>query len=353
MPHALYYPTIEFRDQELLKKSILVWDRIFRIVPQSYQPNDDIEVTEAISAGVIENLIIDEKEKSDAANKFMDFYYLRKHGTTSLTWPAGFSSVSYANLNPEKIDKRLLPLFEQLSSRVTSDGFLKVPGDMAGAYMFYLAHSVAEQRNLQLLTDTPETWTVGSYFAQKGNFADDKFVSSANAYLCSLAIDDLLPDTMENIPMEDVLRFVENHAEERRNFQNELDLLRKEISTCNSKEHAKYIVGDFILGAERAKAEYRKAIGPFSKREFCSILSAGVAATMGYLALPLSGGAIVDPYDTVRLSTGMLIGAVAALAAREMIPANKGIGSYLVTAEKMGVTPVQRLHMDFHEFIND
>ncbi|WP_442783884.1 hypothetical protein [Collimonas fungivorans] len=353
MPHALYYPTIEFQDQEFLKKSILVWDRIFRIVPPSYLPNDDEDIKEAASAGVIENLNIDAIEKSNAAQGFLDFYHLRQSENTRLSWPAGFSSSSFARLNMGKIDAKLLPLFEELSRRVASDGFLEIPGELAGGYMFYLATAVAERRNIHLLTDSPESWTVGSYFAQKGNFNDEEYLSSANAYLCNLAVDDLLPDTLREIPMEAVLRFVEKHADERRVFQQELDALKNEISKCNNKQHAEYIVRDFIKKFERAKSEYKKVIAPFSKREFCSIFSGGLAATMGLLALPLAGGATGDPYDAVRLSSGLLIGAVAALATREMIPLNKGVGSYLVSAEKMGSAPNWRLHRDFHEFIND
>lgn len=353
MANALYYPSIEFQDDDFLKKSILMWDTVSRIVPVSYRPKDSIEIEEAVAAGVIRNLHIDEFEKHVAAQRFLDFYHARQDHTTRLSWPAGFSSASFTKLNPEKIDAKLLPLFEQLSNQLTSDGFLEISGELAGGYMYYLAAAIAERRGSHLLTDSPESWTVGSYFQQKGNFNDEEVESAANAYLCNLAVDDLLPDTMKDVPMDSVLRFVEKHAEERRIFQLELENLRKEISVCNSNQHARYIVGDYIKRFERAKSDYKKEMGPFSKREFCSIFSTGLSATMCVLALPAISGVSPDPYDAIRISAGILVGAVAALATREMIPRNKGVGSYLISAENIGKTPSRRLRKDFHEFIND
>lgn len=74
-------------------------------------------------------------------------------------------------------------------------------------------------------------------------------------------------------------------------------------------------------------------------------------AAATFIALPpLAGG---DPYDPVRLGTGMLLGAVSALATREMGRKPKSIGSFLVDAERLTRTPSWLLHRKFDEFIND
>lgn len=172
MADALYYPTIEFQDIDFLKKSILLWDRVFRIVPSQYAPEDDPEVGEAVGAGSIVNLHVDSDEKTRAAHHFLDFYAKRNDPQCRLTWPAGFSAETFTRVNPEKVDAKLLPLFEQLARRLSADGFLEVPHELAGGYMFYLANAVAGRRSLQLLTDSSESWTVGSFFAQAGNFDD-------------------------------------------------------------------------------------------------------------------------------------------------------------------------------------
>ena len=49
----------------------------------------------------------------------------------------------------------------------------------------------------------------------------------------------------------------------------------------------------------------------------------------------------------------MLLGAVSALATREMGRKPKSIGSFLVDAERLTRTPSVLLHRKFEEFIND
>jgi hypothetical protein len=351
MSYALYYPSIEFQDISTLKKSLFVWDRVFRIVPTGYLPNDTTEIREAIATGSVVNLKLDSNEKSEAANGFLKFYAERNDRENPLAWPSGFSLESFTRLNEDKIDSKLLPLFEQLAIRLTGDGFLEVPYELAGGYMFYLAKVVAEKRSLELLTDSADTWVVGSYFANNGNFDENVHKENAEAYLCNLAIDDLLPDTCEQVPMDELLRFVEEYAEERAAFQRELKAVREAISICRNKTHAEYIVGDLIKTFEKAKTEYRRAVGPFSKREVCSIFSVGLPVTMGFLSLPIYWS--TDPYSALQLAIGTLLGAVSALAARESVTKEGTVASYLVSAEHLTRTPNGPLQRKFKEFVND
>jgi hypothetical protein len=231
---------------------------------------------------------------------------------------------------------------------MTADGFLEVPHELAGGYMFYLASAVAERRGLDLTTDSSDYWAVGTYFANDGCFTERVYDEKAEAYLANLAIDDLLPKDLSNIQVDTILRFREDTAEIRRSFQLEISLLREEIARCNNKEHARYIVQDFIKRFQVAKDEYRKTLGFFRKADVCSLFSVGLPATVAFVALP--GG---DPYDPVRVCGGVLFGAIAALATREMGHKPKSIASYLVDAEHLTRTPSWLLHRKFEEFIND
>lgn len=351
MSQALHYPSIEFGDIDALKRALLVWDRVHRIVPAGYQPHDQSEIQMAVQSGAVMNLTIDAQEKFSAAHRFLDFHHLRNSTSSRLTWPAGFSIETFTNINPEKIDAKLLPLFEELATRVTADGFLEVPHELAGGYMFYLATSIAEQRSLNLTTDSSDYWAVGTYFANEGCFTEQVYDEHANSYLANLAIDDLLPNDLSSVDIEQLLRFRDDTVEIRNIFQRELELLRDEVSRCNSKEHARYIVQDFIKRFERAKEEYRNTLKFFNKTDICSLFSVGVPVAATMIALPtLAGG---DPYDPMRIGAGVLIGAVSALATREMGHKPKTIASYLVDAERITRTPSFLLHRKFEEFIND
>lgn len=145
------------------------------------------------------------------------------------------------------------------------------------------------------------------------------------------------------------LRFREDHAEVRAQFQNELNQLKAQIATCNNKSHAEYIVQDFVKRFERAKSDYRKTLKFFRKEDVCSLMSVGIPTSAAMLALPgLSSG---DPYEPWRIYAGMLIGAVSALASREMGRKPKSIPSYLVGSERLSRFPGHTLHRKFEEFI--
>ena len=351
MSQALHYPSIEFNDVDAVKRALLVWDRIHRIVPTGYQPNDQIEILTAVQSGAIVNLFVDAQEKTVAAQRFLDFHYFRNSASTRLTWPAGFSTETFTRINPDKIDAKLWPLFEQLATRLTADGFLEVPHELAGGYMFYLATSIAEQRALNLTTDSSDYWAVGTYFANDGCFTEQVYDEHANTYLANLAIDDLLPNDLSSVNVDQLLRFREDTGELRNIFQRELESLRNEISRCNNKEHSRYIVKDFVKRFERAKGEYRKTMSFFRKSDVCSLLSVGVPVAASIIALPTTVGG--DPYDPVRIGVGMLIGAVSALATREMGYKPKSVASYLVDAECLTRKPSFMLFRKFEEFIND
>ena len=351
MTQALHYPTIEFNDIEALKRALLVWDRIYRIVPQGYSPQDTSEVREAASTGALQDLSVDEQEKSQAAHSFLDFYAKRNDPNNRLVWPAGFSTETFTRINPDKIDAKLVPLFEQLAHRLTADGFLEVPHELAGGYMFYLATSVANRRGLDMTTESSDYWAVGSYFAASGNFTEQVYAEQADAYLANLAIDDLLPESLELVPIDTVLRFREDTAELRHAFQVELQELKDVLGRCNNKTHARDIVAYFSNRFERAKNEYRNSLGFFRKTDMCSLISVGLPVAASIVELPVGAG--MDPYTPLRLGVGMLLGAVSALGAREMIDKKRTVASYLVDAERLTSTPNFLLHRKFEEFIND
>jgi hypothetical protein len=351
MSNALYYPTIEFQDIDALKRSLLLWNRVFRITPPSYVPIDNAEVITATQAGAIVNLTVNEKEKSDTARRFLDFYAQRNDMRSRLVWPAGFSTQEFTPINVEKIDAKLLPLFESLSRRLTAEGFHEVPQEIAGGYMFHLATEIAKARSLSLITDSSDYWAVGTFFAQNGNFDEKIYDDQSNAYLANLAIDDLLPNDLRGVSIEKILRFNEDNFEQKEDFQRKLLMLQGEISRCNNKEHARYIVSDFVKRFERAKEEYKKSLKFFGKGDVCSIFSVGVATTATIFSLPLPPG--YEPYTPLHLGAGLLIGAVASLATRELTKKERTVASYLVDAERLTRTPSGLLHRKFEEFIND
>ena len=56
----LYYPHIEFQNEAWVKSSLLLWNHVYRIVPEGYVPND----SDDIKALIDEDLVRDIKASS-------------------------------------------------------------------------------------------------------------------------------------------------------------------------------------------------------------------------------------------------------------------------------------------------
>ncbi|WP_050570915.1 hypothetical protein [Dickeya zeae] len=349
MRYALYYPSIEFRDTEFLKKSLLIWDKVFRIVPHNYKPQDNPGILLASQEEFVLDINVDEKDKRSTADGFLRFYNRIESSETGLVWPAGLDSESFVRINPEKIEARLLPLFEELNRQYTCNGFMTIPAPLAGGYMFYLANSVAKSRDLHLLTDSPDTWAVGTYFSQNGNFDEFIYNESSDVYMCQCSVNGVMPSNLSDIPMDKLFRFIEEHHDEKENFRIELERLRGEIARCNNKKHAEYIANDFVSNLNRAKREYKDSLRKLNRRNLYNIFTFGVPATASVLSLGI-GGSIWDP---LSIASGVTIGAIASFFSRQMIPRDKGTPSYLVSLESMSSEPTGQLNRIFNEFIND
>jgi len=347
MSHALYYPTIEFQDEDVIKRSLLVWDGVFRIVPEGYAPSDSEEIREAEASGALHRIQISQREKADAADGFLTMYEEWRSPNNVRSWPAGLDSSTFTRLNFEKIDAKLQPLFEQLATAVDADGFYQIPEELAGGYMFFLANAIARTRNLELLTDSADQWVVGTYFHQDGDIPDNLYDEEAARQLCSLTVADLLPDSLQDVPFEKVLRYVEQHHGERTELRKALAGLQQQLVQCNSREHWEFLRTEFVKDMERAMRDYRKSMAFFGKRSLTAVLCAGVPATLGAAAIP---GA--DLFSPMTISASLGIGALAALASRAPLSPKAALGSYLIEAPTSHVSH-DRLHRKFKEFIDD
>ena len=68
--YILYYPSIEFQSTEWVKSSLLLWDAVYRIVPEGYEPIDNDEIRAFVDAGLIRNIVPTDDEKKSIEKKF-------------------------------------------------------------------------------------------------------------------------------------------------------------------------------------------------------------------------------------------------------------------------------------------
>ena len=102
----LYYPHIEFQNEAWVKSSLLLWDHVYRIVPDGYTPDDSDEVKALLEEDMVRDVKLEENDREDT---FVEFLNLCNRIETNM--PSGLVPSDEDRIHPDKIDTRLYPCF--------------------------------------------------------------------------------------------------------------------------------------------------------------------------------------------------------------------------------------------------
>ena len=347
----LYYPTIEFQSDTWLKAAICVWEKVYRIVPPSYKPHDSDEVKEAIDAGLVESIKL---EKGDLAKAAVDFQSFMEEADTFPASLSGYDNID-VRIHPDKIDAKLLPLFESLASKIDPEGFLSVSEQVANAYMLYLATNIARRRQIGKATDDENVFSVDSYFQFDGNFSEYIFDESQTEVAATVVLPQLLPDGLETDSMKRVLDFRKRYTEARASYRESILDLSKLLTTVESKSHVREIIHDFKSKLTEAKrSPIGKATATISEHKYSALA----------IGLPIAAAAFLDG-DKFKWSVAL--GEIGIAIIATMADANKSKRSEWKKSDAFyhlalngcfdwtegRRTGLSRISDKFHEFMDD
>jgi hypothetical protein len=348
---VLYYPTIEFQTDAWLKAAICVWEKVYRIVPPSYKPHDSDEVKEAIDAGLVESIQL---EKGDLAGAAADFQSFMNKADTFPASLSGYDNIDI-RIHSEKIDAKLLPLFESLASKIDPEGFLSVSEQVANAYMLYLATNIAGRRKIGKATDDENVFSVDSYFQFDGNFNEYIFDESQAEVAATVVLPQLLPGGLETDSMKRVLDFRDRYAEARGTYRESVLNLAALLTTVESSSHLRAIIEDFKRKLTAAKlSPVGKATATISEHKYAALA----------IGLPIAASAFLNG-EKINWSValgGIGIGIIATMADANRSKRSKwkksdafyhlALQGYFGWAEGRR-TGLARISDIFHEFMDD
>jgi len=351
----LYFPSIEFYDDAWLKGALCHWDKIYRIVPPSYIPQDSDEVKQAIDAGLVESIKLTSGDLSDTARQFVEFW-----DSTPFV-PAGFEGYDEEpiRLHPEKVDERIRGQLAALSKHIDKDGFLSLSKEVANSYMLFLSESVSRRRLIPKITDDADMFTVISYFEQNGNFDEAVYSDERDEVTATLALASLVPAGIDTYPMRKVIQFHKDSTEGREAFRMAVAGLVDELKGIQDK--------DFFLKRIRKFDDNLRN----SQNSIISVLKAG-KADFGYamittgLPMALSSFSVIgmtgDPWNFQAVGQSALLGVVAALADHtrnrrsswSSKEASYWLSLHATFKDNDGIRlRLPSFHRKFEEFIND
>jgi len=253
--NALYFPTIEFRNPRWLWSAALLWDRIYRIVPEGYSPMESQNIHELMEDGTIGANINPTKYSPEVAELFVKKYngndwYAPSLGNYELM------SEKYINVHQDKVDARLSGML--LAKGKKNSEWLEVPEHIAALYMLFLSNHIAEKNNLTLVSDDVGAWAGSNYFFYDGKISN--FEEESSTQLASIIIQDFIPQNILDITPKQLLKFREIRKNERQRFFTSIQNLSNSISKCTDQQVIGDVIADYQKEILTSVREFKKSI---------------------------------------------------------------------------------------------
>ena len=353
--YVLYFPSIEFQSDNWVKSSLLYWDKIYRIVPENYEPNDSELILEAKEKDLIRNIVLDEKEIRATGDMFLEF-------TKHLEFlPAGLEAGSdYHSVHADKIDSRLYPSLHELGNIYNKDGWLNFPTELARGYMFYLATVVAKNRGgFSMSTDNLDSWVMSSFFTENGNFNEYTYDRNAEGYYSSLIIDGFIPADLSNVSIDSIVNFCDDEKEQKNKFRNQISNFATSLSKCKNSDTVGELIEDYNLEIKNAKSDLKGSMSFISKLKPCFYTSLIAGIPLAKSAFDYIAGCTQDQFDYNLIGESFAITAVACYKDYSQAKTHRKqntFASYLIDIDKKFTranNQMTRFGYSFNEFIND
>lgn len=307
---SLYYPNIHIADEGWLKRSLLYWDTVRRIVPDGFEPYDKGDCYRAVE----EQLLITTSPTSylsEAAERFKAkipalLEQIRQRGESlEVDDPEDAARDPNRRIHTAKMEYHLR---EQL----ITDQIAQIEGDwivghrdLGDWYMACLATAMSEKIGSPVVTDFKTNNAIGEYLTNANPASREESPELGTAML-RLRIPFPDTETIADVPLGEILKFRDRYADERRNLRDSLEDLMKDVPKISDHNAVRDHLRDKQARLNKAIEDHRRAADRFYIKAIPSILQISVPTG------PMALAAFFHAPVSVLAAVGT--GAVASLA---------------------------------------
>lgn len=344
----LYYPHIEFQNEAWVKSSLLLWEHVYRVVPENYTPNDSDEIKILMDADLVRNIRLDDKDREETFDEF-----LRLCDKLENRLPAGLIPSDEDRIHPDKIDTRLYPYLDLIGQHfIDEDRWLHLSKELARGYMFKLSQVVARIRNLNRGTDDLDAWSISPFFCENANFGEFLQDPDAKGFFCSVTLEDVVPENIGEVSSRDLISFVNNRKDERKLLREKFDDLTSHLAMVSNLDHAGQVEMDFVNELMESKEGYRKSM---DKWKDIPALAVSTGVPVSLTALGTLTAIQGNPFSLLRIAGSLVMGAICSYADfyRAKKRRSPSYSSYLIGIDKLCKNVTRESYIRLEEFVND
>lgn len=312
---ALYYPHIALGNPTWTKAMSLLYENIYRIVPDNVIPEDSAELQALLEEGSVGKMINPASYSKGAADEFLS--KLDDWNAAAFSGdPDGEDQLS--RIHEDKTDRRVKELFKEAGFQSEND-WMYIPTEIASHYMLYLANDISRKNNLSIITGDWGAWTGTSYFNLNGQLDESITPEMESEYindpfgLFSLIVSRITPLNISEIPAEDILKFRLKRADEITNFRTCIGELHAELQSIESSDIQFDLIASKVKALEKAKKDYQDSADLIKAKGWFGITMMGFPAPVVFgklMSIPTA--------STVALgTTGLALGALYSIKNKE------------------------------------
>lgn len=251
--YVLYYPSIEFQNYSWLWSASLLWDRIYRIVPEGYVPDEPENIRVLSETGEIGIPIHPDSYAEDTAKEFLEKIELGEWSAAALEFEI---PEAYARIHQDKVDVVLRNMIIAKGCAAAHNEWLYVPVEFEALYMTYLAEQISKRNNLQLISDSAAAWTGATFFKYNGEIQEFPF-DDQSQQLATLVVRDFIPKNIFDITPDSIVKFREKYRDERQRFLCAIREAARAFSACDDEVVYRDRIEDFKKEIESSLKDYR------------------------------------------------------------------------------------------------
>ena len=316
---ALYYPHIALQNPSWIKAMALLYDNIYRIVPDNVMPDDDFDLQALLEEGSIGKMIDPAPYSKSASDEFMG--KLDEWDAAAFVGdPEGEEEL--AKIHADKTDQRIKNLFSDAGFE-RDNNWMYVPTQIASHYMLYLAKDISRKNSLSLSTGDWGAWTGTSYFNLGGHLDETITPEMEAEYIkdpfgvFSLIVSEITPINITEISAEDILVFRNRRKDEIANFRTCIGDLYDDLYQVESTDIKYDIIRSKVHELERAKKHYQRSADLIKAKGWFGVSMMGFPApvvfgklmsipTASTVALGAAGLALGAMYSTTATKSELI-----------------------------------------------
>jgi hypothetical protein len=239
MRKALLYPSINLTNIKTIKTFLLLYDDLYRIVPEGYRAKDDPEIEDFIAEYGKVSDISPAEYAIGTSLRFKKRY--SQWSRTAAVFNYEDDNHFFSWMRSEKID-------EELRNELISNGLLIRKGDWLEGkddvirfYMYYLANEISKGKDLTLLSDKISSWTVEEFVRHDGHYYNEspregQRLEPHQSLLLNMLMENYIPSTIENISFREIIEFQDDYRNERDRLLEVYEKVQRDLSLTASRE---------------------------------------------------------------------------------------------------------------------